>query len=276
MVTLPRRLTAGVVEDCLSHGVWVFTEKPLLLNKASAPRILSKIGNRGVCVGLMKRCDASVIRAKEMVDQKRTRLGPLQSVAATCHAGDSYFGIGGDFKSVHDRPVVSALEAFPAELPADLHHTYEQFLNVYSHTLNLSEYLSGGHAELETGVHDQNGAGHFTGRIGSVPYVLSVSRGTDHPWIESVELRFEKAVVNVKLPAAFDKNGSAVVECCAVPEMKLAPRTTTSGAWAFDAQPERFHDLIVGKLSPVEDVVSSWRYAESAERLFSSRTSAPP
>lgn len=276
VVTLPRRLTAAMVEDCLAHETWVLAEKPLFLNSSSAPKILSKVGNRGVCVGFMKRCDAGVEHAKSMLEEQGQYFGELESVIAACHAGDSYFGIGGDFKSAHDRVVLSVQEAFPASIPAAFQYSYEQFLNVYSHTLNLSELLSGRHVALERCVYAENGAGHFVGRIGSVPYVLSVSRGKAHPWTESVELRFEKAIVTVKLPAAFDKNGHAAVEICATPDVTLRPRPLTNAAWAFDAQPGHFRGVIAGDISPIDDVLSSWRYAENCERIYSSQIAKAP
>ena len=271
VVTLPRRLTAGMVEDCLAHETWVLAEKPLFLNSSSAPKILSKVGNRGVCVGFMKRCDVGVESAKLMLEEQKHYLGALESMTAVCHAGDSYFGIGGDFKSAQERVVLTVQEAFPASIPVTFQHSYEQFLNVYSHTLNLSEFLSGRHVTLEGCVYTENGAGHFVGRIGSVPYVLSVSRGKAHPWTESVELRFEKAIITVRLRAAFDKNSPSSVEVCAAPDVTLRPYLLTNAAWSFDAQPGRFRDMIAGDISPIEDVLSSWRYAENCERIYSSQ-----
>ena len=276
VITLPRRLTARVVEDCLAHETWVFAEKPLLLNSASAPRILAKVGNKGVCVGLMKRCDPGVLQAKAVVRGQAASLGQLQSVSAICHAGDSYFGIRGDIKSAQERAVVSKQEDMPSSITPDLHHTYEQFLNVYSHTLNLSEFLSGLNVALETGVHAPTGAGHFIGRLGAVPYVLTVSRGKDHPWTESVALRFERAIITVRLPAAFDKKGSATVEVCATPDLPRGSSVPSVGPWAFEAQPSRFRALIGGELSPIDDILSAWRYAENSERLFASQPAAQP
>lgn len=268
IITLPRRLTARVVEDCLAHETWVFAEKPLMLNSASAPRLLAKVGNKGVCVGLMKRCDAGVRQVSELVQAQKENLGQLEAVTAICHAGDSYFGIGGDFKSAQERATFSEQEDMPASVPSELHYTYEQFLNVYSHTLNLSEFLTGLHVTLETGIHAPTGAGHFIGHLGTVPYALTVSRGKDHPWTESVALRFEKAIITVKLPAAFDKNGSATVDVCTTPDLPFGPSKTSIGPWAFDAQPDRFRAVIAGELSPIEDILSAWRYAENSERLF--------
>jgi predicted dehydrogenase len=275
VITLPRRLTAAMAEACLEHEKWVFTEKPLFLNSASAPRILSRVAAKGLCVGFMKRCDSGVGRSKLMIDEERHRLGALESVIAICHAGDSYFGIGGDLKSTQERVLLSDQEELPSSVPAALHYSYEQFLNVYSHTLNLSEYLAGAHVALESCVYAESGAGHFIGRIGRAPYLLSVSRGQKHPWTESVELRFEKAIITTKLPAAFDKKAHAVVEYCATPDIKLQLKAPSNELWAFDAQPQRFREVIDGRLSPVEDILSSWRYAENCEHIFSSKPPEP-
>lgn len=271
IITLPRSLTARVVEDCLAYETWVFAEKPLLLNRASAPRILAKVGTKGVCVGLMKRCDAGVRQVREQLQAQKQTLGQLEAVTAKCHAGNSYFGIGGDIKSKQERITVSEEENMPTSVPPELHYTYEQFLNVYSHTLNLSEFLSGLHATLDNGVLAPTGAAHFIGHLGTVPFALIVSRGKVHPWTESVELRFERAIITVKLPAAFDKNGSATVDVCRSPDLAFAPSKTSAGPWAFDAQPDRFRAVIAGELSPIDDILSAWRYAEISERLFARR-----
>jgi predicted dehydrogenase len=269
VVTLPRRLTARVVEDCLAYETWVFAEKPLLLNRVSAANILSKVGSRGVCVGLMKRCDPGVQYAKAVIERNLDRLGHLESVGAECHAGDSYVGIGGDIKSEQGRVLVSVEEKIPNAIQPDLHYRYEQFLNVYSHTLNLAEFLTGLPVTLTTGVHAPSGAGHFIGFLGSLPFALTVSRGKSHPWTESVALRFENAIITVRMPAAFDRSGSAELDICAIPDLSLRSVNASVRSWAFEAQPERFRALISGQLSPIEDILSAWRYAEDCERLFS-------
>jgi hypothetical protein len=269
VITLPRKLTARVVETCLQHNVWVFTEKPLFLNARSAEKILASVGEKGVCVGFMKRSDPVVINAGKIFGEQGHVFGTLLSVVATCHAGDSYVGISGDIKSVQEAVPVSESEGLPVSLPDALHFDYEQFLNTFSHTLNLSEFLTGRVVRLQTGVLGPHGAGSFIGRIDGVPYALSVSRGKKHVWVETVTLRYEKSIATVSVPAAFDKSANASMHFTNSVEVEPFEVPVVDGRWAFDAQPDRFSELIEGMISPIDDILASWRYAEDAEKIFS-------
>ena len=73
----------------------------------------------------------------------------------------------------------------------------------------------------------------------------------------------------MSLPAAFNKRGSAKVEIFSESNFPSLPESACNKEWAFYNQPDRFLELIQGELSPIEDILSAWRYAENAERLFS-------
>ena len=98
VVTLPRKLTFGVIHDLCNSGLNVITEKPLCLNYKNAKKLLEvqRIKQNILMTGYMKQHDKGVKQFTQEINAISRE--EIISIRAYCHMGNSYASPFGDKK----------------------------------------------------------------------------------------------------------------------------------------------------------------------------------
>ena len=271
VVVLPRYLTANVVRECIKRRVSVLSEKPLMLNHESGTELLNLSDNKvNVQVGYMKRHDPGV-RLFKNICSEYLKKEELIHVQVSSSMGDSYCAPFGVLNSEYDRRMVGSEEILPKNISNSFAWAYEQFLNVYSHTLDLVEFIHGEHLALTFADVSPNGTGQICARLGTNQFPVSfrMLRGKQKEWRESVEYVFESGVIRLQLAPPFLRGipSEVVIEegIHTVESRTVRP----DYGWAFLEQARSFCSFVVRDDKKNADIISAMRHAKLVEELFS-------
>mgnify|MGYP006176924359 FL=1 len=246
VITLPRKLTAGVVKESLLAGKHVFTEKPLALNLKTAEELvhISKINKLILYVGYMKQFDHGFISFKQELS-RLTSLGkdPL-FLKANCFMGDSYCNPIGDFKS--EQNVVlpkTEIENLPNWLTKERQVGYENFLNVFSHLIHaIHDIQSDTLLPIATTINNE-GVGISLFRSGNTPVEISTSKSQLSEWHEDITVVYEDHIVKVTFPPALLKNVPAKVQIISGNSNHQTISSRPNWSWSFLNQAEAFIEM---------------------------------
>lgn len=245
VVVTRRHATGPVVYDALRAGKHVLSEKPMAHTVEQAERLVAAARDydRIYAVGFMKRHDAGVARAKALLDDFRRsgELGAVVFARAYCFAGGVTSGGGGYVMTGEERPDgIELWPVAPAWLPPELHADYAEFLNVYSHTINLSRFLLGARPRVRS-ANLSNPKGRLIDLdFGDFSAALEFGDLSPCDWREGIEVVFERGCLRVGLPQPFLRGVPATVELY---RSGRDPQTVTFSAtpsWAFRRQAEAF------------------------------------
>ena len=240
VVVTQRNQTAGIARDALRAGKHVLTEKPMALSSADARELVALAGEKQVCyaVGYMKRHDRGVNAARALIAGWRAtgRAGKLLLVRATMDGGDD--GAGADWLMTQEPRTDAGFVVGDAIGDPTPKSPFDQFLNVFSHTINLARFLTGGSIVLEAAVHGERSAA-LAGRIADVPFLGAFEDRVVPGWHERIEVIFECGRVSVALPPGGASNDTALSAAEMQPNSSagrpaelLASTPTT---WPFEA-----------------------------------------
>lgn len=215
-------LQGEIAADLLRAGKHVFMEKPMAVSIAQAERMLAaaSAGQARLMVGYMKRHDPS----NEWVRNTVARWRESGTMGATLYARNHGF-CGNWVASLDttqaittDEPVEPAplREHLPSWLPEDKARGYVNYLQQYTHNINLLRYLlDAGDAVYVRSV-DLNADG-ITGLVvldvGGVRSVIESGSMAFHQWDEHTQIYFEKGWVHAWAPPFFVKPSQSRVEC---------------------------------------------------------------
>lgn len=246
---LPFQLHYGVVRELLASGKHVATEKALCLTEPAGQALVEAAAAAGkiyqVCY--MKRFDPAVVRARELIAGLRAsgEAGELREARIWCCHGDWTWQMAPPLRTTEPLP------AYPAEPePAQPGATPEQtawatsWLNYYSHQTNLVRYLVG--EDYQPAYHDHWSGGDLV--VAHTPdgvrIVLEFTTYRVPGWDEGFELRFERAVVNGRLPAPLARQQSGELELLYAGQQPRVERPYTAPIWAMKAQAEAFIETV--------------------------------
>ncbi|MGH7143644.1 MAG: Gfo/Idh/MocA family protein [Planctomycetota bacterium] len=205
--------------DLLKAGKHVFLEKPMAVSVVQADRILAaeRASGKRLMIAYMKRYDAGNRRVKALVDQFRAsnELGALTFVRNHGFGGDWTAGLDTPFDQT-DEPVPPSPSAWPDWLPAAEQNGYINYLQQYTHNINLMRWFLGGTRE-NTRVHSvtlgpDGVAGVVVLTINGVTCSLESGWLSAHGWDEHTQLYFRKGWVKTEAPPLLLRNTSATVE----------------------------------------------------------------
>ena len=244
VITVPRSLTVGLCMQALMQKKKVFVEKPLALNDDSAQQILelAKANNLLVQVGYMRRFDAAVINAYEKIEKyKLEGISPIL-IRAYSYAGDSYASPFGDFKSkqIIEAPI-TGIECLPKWLPKEKQIAYENYLNIFSHTLDLLMLFAGEKLIPRDSILDNLGQGVtlFQSSHGT-PIELSTARSSLSQWVEGISFVYSDRIIDLELAPAFLKNVPGIVSIREGKNEDILCTNRPKWSWAFKNQAEYF------------------------------------
>lgn len=255
VVVTRRPATGPIVRDALNAGKHVLSEKPMAPTRELAQSLVEAAATAGrkYVVGFMKRHDAGVQRAKELVDEfKRSgELGRIVLMRCYCFGGEFLLG-NTDFVMTEEvRP--EGLELWPQApewVPQSLAADYAWFLNVFVHDINLLRFFAGALPQVTAvDLRRPNGRAVLLD-FGDFSGVLEMAEIGFHEWREGVEILFEKGVIRVELPPPLLRNVPARIELSYAGKRKDTVRPKVAWGWAFRRQAEAFiADIIADRES---------------------------
>ncbi len=215
-------LQGEIAADLLRSGKHVFMEKPMAVSVAQAERLLAaaRAGNARLMVGYMKRHDPG----NEWIRETIARWRASGAMGAPLYARNHGF-CGNWVASLDTTQMISTdetaepapyREQLPSWLPEDKARGYINYLQQYTHNINLLRYLLGAGDDVSVRSVDLNDDG-ITGLVvldvGGVRSVIESGSMAFHQWDEHTQIYFEKAWVHAWAPPFFAKPSQSRVEC---------------------------------------------------------------
>lgn len=265
-----------IAADLLRAGKHVFMEKPMAVSVAQAERILAAARASGarLMVGYMKRYDPGNMLARDTIRRWRASDEAGRLLYARNHGfcGDWLAGLdkGGRITTDEPYPPSSLHEALLAWLPPDKAQGYINYLQQYTHNINLLRYLLDAGDQVSVRAVDLDA----DGLTGIVTFDLAGTRGVIesgssrfHSWDEHTQVYFEGGWVHVWPPGFFDRPGQSRVEVYANDARGASyiyPVAEPQTAWHYREETAAF----VGALRTGEPFASSAEDTLTDVRLY--------
>jgi predicted dehydrogenase len=276
VVVTPRHLTGPTVMDCLNSGKHVLSEKPMAGTSEQGLSLLAAADDAKVryCVGYMKRYDAGVLRARELLKQfiASGELGQILQVRATCYMGDSYCHAAGHVitEEVADISVEGWGEA-PDWIPIKEQPLFARYANVYSHVTNLLNFLFLEIPTVEYFNYKQPRAHTCVLAYRDFLATLETGEIAQKKWNESIEVFFERGRLVLTVPPALLRNVPAALNIYKTGETDEMLTVTSDWSWSFRSQAEGFiKDLNMNQPSPI-DAIHALEALKLIESIWSKR-----
>jgi predicted dehydrogenase len=268
VVVTRRRATGPIVLDALTSGRHVLSEKPMAYTTAQATRLVEVARRKNLIysVGYMKRHDAGVARAKELLAKKRAdgSLGKIVSARAWCFAGET--GGARDTFAMTGEPRPEGISLWPDGpdwMPAELRPGYDTFVNIYCHIINLTRYLLGPRPTLVESHLPAGAAANVTLDFDGVACSLELANQSAGAWREGIVVTFERGYLTIELPPPFAVGAEARVM---VDDGRQKDELRRGDSWAFQRQADAFALNVASRTAPVasgEDSVADIALSES-------------
>ena len=253
--------------EFLKRGVPVFMEKPMATSVEQGQRLLDACtqGNTRMMIAYMKRYDAGNILARDAIRAFREsgELGPVTYVRAHGFCGDWLGGLDTPYET-SDEVAPASPNVAPDWLPPDRVHGYLEYLQQYTHNINLCRWLldAGDDAKVRCVDLDEDGVNGTTIlEVAGVRTVIESGAVRHYGWDEHTQVYFREGWVKASAPSLLLKNVPATVEIYQAKPTKQTsyPVPTPSWTWAYKREAEEF----------VKDVISGEPFDASAEDTLS-------
>ena len=257
-VSGPYALQGRIAEDLLRAGKHVFMEKPMAVSVPRAEAILkaSKEGKGRLMVGYMKRFDPGNRLLKQHCDAWRASGNNGRVLLARNH------GFGGNwvyaqdqntaFESSKDVPPPAPDEC-PSWLPEKWKHGYLNYLQQWTHNINLLRWFLGdtdGAAKVSTVQLDGDGmTGLVVLDINCARAVVESGYTKFHAWEEHTQIYFEGGWLRTEAPTLLQKESPASVEIyqSGSKDGQTPPSKTTQYAnpwWSYREEAKHFLERV--------------------------------
>ena len=268
-----------IARDALLAGKDVFMEKPMAISVAQADRILAAAQQSGrrLMVGYMKRHDAGNELAKTEIDRLRAsgELGRTTFARSHDFAGDWTNGLDTPMDST-DEPMPAMPVTGPDWLPPELVQPYLNYINEYTHNVNLLRWLlhAGDNVTVRAVDLDDDGyTGVVTFDMAGVRAVLETGDISHFRYDDHTQVYFQHGWVRLRMPPLLLKQVPAEVEFYRAGEEQSFTRRIPQPAWSwsYKREAERFiHCLRTGEpfRSSGEDTRTDVRLFEDIFRLY--------
>ncbi len=273
IVTLPRKLTIGVVKEIVGHGKHVFTEKPLCLNSQNGEFLyhLSKEKKVGVQIGYMKIHDEGTIEFKKKIN--KLELSDIKCIESFCHMGDSYCNPLGDMKDEILEEIYIKEETLPHWLNTEMAWSYEQFINVFSHITHTTEFIFDNEIQYNNSNINQFGEGFITGRLKGIPLCIRTIRGQQKEWQEGVNIYTNSEAYSIRYPPAFLRNVPAKISISSGLDHMIKEEILPHWSWSFYNQTNAFKALVKNPEHSLKNIKDATRQVKLAETIFKEKAS---
>jgi predicted dehydrogenase len=220
-VSAAQGLQSEIARDCLAAGKPVFMEKPMAISVAQAERLLeaARAGRTRLMVAYMKRYDPGNILVRDTTRAwRRTgEMGRIVLVRAHGFCGDWVAGIDLPLETAaEEKPPPPTAENLPAWLPAECADGYGNYVNQWTHNVNLLRFLldAGDRGRVRTVDLDpeDKSSGVAVLDVDGVRCSLETGRLSYHRWDEHTQVYFEHGWVHTWAPPLLLRNAVAEVE----------------------------------------------------------------
>ncbi|MBR1132699.1 Gfo/Idh/MocA family protein [Bradyrhizobium iriomotense] len=267
VVVTKRRATGPIVLDALNSGRHVLSEKPMAYTTVQAASLVEAARRQRLVysIGYMKRHDAGVARALAELTRLRAdgSLGRIVGATGWCFGGETGRSHDNFVMTGETRPDgLDLWQDGPDWMPGALRPGYDNFLNVFSHIINLARYLLGSSPTVAASAVEIAGAATVTLDFDGVACELQLSNGSEGAWREGLRIEFERGAVTIELPPPFAEQEAEVI----IDRDGQITRLTGEGSWAFRRQANAFVADIVERRTPLasgEDSVTDIVLAET-------------
>ena len=275
-VSAPYAEQGHIAADLLRAGKHVFMEKPMAVSIAQAEGILAaeRDGGARLMVAYMKRHDPGNILARETVARWRAEGSHGRPILARGH------GFCGDWIAALDTSgMVQTDEAqetgpvgadLPGWLPAEAASGYLDYLQQWTHNLNLLRFITGceDRASVRSVDLDSDGmTGVVVLDLDGTRAVLESGLSNFHHWDENTQVFFEGGWVRVQALPMFQNPSQSEVEVYTggAEASILRPLARPLNAWPYRDQVRAFIDCLRTDqpfLSGAQDTLTDVRICE--------------
>jgi predicted dehydrogenase len=231
--------------EVLHAGKHLFTEKPMAGTLDDARELVALAEEKSLvyAVGFMKRYDPGVQLAQRMVAEfeKTGELGELKMVDTTCFLGDWKQNPGRPIITDEAPPSDDFDPRYPVHLDPELRSEYDQFLNIYSHNVNLLHFLLPGRQIACESAHRSGVSFLVALRAGDALVSLRGTHSRSNRWEECTSLHFAKG--RVEIQSATPMNRQKVADVSVWREVRgtwTEERLFAPVEWAFYRQAAAF------------------------------------
>ncbi|MBI4557932.1 MAG: Gfo/Idh/MocA family oxidoreductase [Candidatus Hydrogenedentes bacterium] len=271
----PFLLNGFITIPLLQAGKNCFIEKPMAGSLEEAEEMVraARDSNVLIMLGFMKRYDSGVARAKEFLDRVYVsgEFGEPGLVNAYCFGGDWTRQIEGPISTDEPFPKNPGFTPKQPTWMTDAQKdTFNLYMNIFSHNVNLVRYLFPKKLEVRTAVLRERSMTQSTvlegdGVIVNL-YGMGVSTGW---WEERTEIYFSNGWVRVLTPSPLAVQDSATVEIYHAGKVQETRVLRGKPYWAFRAQADHFIECLKENKSPRtngEECLEDMRLMEDAFR----------
>lgn len=240
-------LQGEIACDALLAGKDVFMEKPMAVSLAQADAILAAERQSGkrVMVGYMKRYDAGNELVKARLEANKTN-GVLGSITYARNHGFCGDWLGGIDTPMNQsaEPMPSAPSVVPNWLPPEYSKLYLDYLQQYTHNINLLRWFLdvGDNAQVRVVDLDADG---YTGVVifdmAGTRAVLESGRISHYRWDEETQIYFEHGWVKTWVPPLLLRQVPAEVEIYKAGKEQVFERPIPQPAWSWSYKRELEH-----------------------------------
>lgn len=282
-VSGPYALQGKIAEDLLRAGKHVFMEKPMAVSVQRAESMIeaARSGKARLMVGYMKRYDSGNLLLKKHLDAWRASGECGRIVFARNHGFGGNWLYGGDPNVPFSQSSAAAPpspEECPDWLPADFRSPYLNFLQQWTHNVNLLRFFlgdTGGQTRLVQAHLDPDGMTGLTVLdISGTRAVVESGYTKFHGWEEHTQIYFEGGWLKTNAPPLMQKEVAASVEIYRAGGEDLPPRTVEEFAapsWSYREEAKHFLACVrSGEAfrSSAEDTLNDVRLFEEIYRQF--------
>ncbi|MBI5090814.1 MAG: Gfo/Idh/MocA family oxidoreductase [Candidatus Hydrogenedentes bacterium] len=246
----PHLLNGHIAIPLLKAGKSCFVEKPMAGSLEEAEEMVeaARIGKAQLMVGFMKRYDSGVNLAKRELDRffEADVRGQLCVINAYCFGGDWLRNVTGPISTGEAVPPNPGfIPRNPAWMTDGQKETFNLYMNIFSHNLNLIRYLFPGRLETKAALlrerkFIQSSLFESEGTLVNL-YGMSVNSGR---WEERTELYFNNGWVRVMTPSPMSMQEAATVEVYEGGEKHETRTLHAKPYWAFRAQADHFVECL--------------------------------
>ncbi len=260
-VIVPPEINVRICTELLEAGKHVFCEKPVAISAADARRLAdaAKAAGRHLLVGFMKRFDAGVQAAKNVVSEWQSSGEAGNLLYARVHSfigGDWTANIEGLFPVIKTDEPMSTKEHghFPEWLNAEEARSwspYYFFNHVHSHDMDLIGFFLG--SDFEVTYADWSHEAKFAALdFAGTPATIEVGKCSEnHRWDEELAIYFEGGSVHISLPPPMLVNMPAVVKVYYMGDRQEVCDVHARYSWSFLNQAQNAVDVVARKAAPI-------------------------
>jgi len=210
-----------IAADLLRAGKHVFMEKPMAVSLAQGQRILeaARQGGARLMVAYMKRYDPGNMLARETIARWRASgdMGPVLYARNHGFCGNWIAGLdpSGMIRTDEPLPPAPFQDQLPAWLPPEQARAYVNYLQQYTHNINLLRYLLDAGDDVRVRNVDLDADG-LTGLValdlGGVRAAIESGSTDFHAWDEHTQVYFKRGWVHAWSPDLFTRPAQSRVE----------------------------------------------------------------